>query len=160
MISRYRTLSARIGAEMEEIERTLKAAQKHWQRGLTAGVDQDAYLNSVALNLHAFYSGLERVFTYIADDLDGGLPSGSEWHAQLLKQMTLDLAPARPPVLRAETATGLLPYLKFRHLIRNIYATNLELERMRSLVIGLPELWDAAGRDLEGFRSALIEMGG
>jgi uncharacterized protein involved in tolerance to divalent cations len=43
VISRYRTLSARIGAEMEEIERTLKAAQKHWARALTAGVDQDAY---------------------------------------------------------------------------------------------------------------------
>ena len=32
------------------------------QCGHDAVPDQDAYINSVALNLHSFYSGLERLF--------------------------------------------------------------------------------------------------
>ena len=41
--------------------------------GAQTAIDQDAYLNSVALNLHSFYSGLERIFELIAQELDGGV---------------------------------------------------------------------------------------
>jgi len=53
-------LSARIETELAELklvaERTLKAWDKADKQ------DDDFYLDSVALNLHAFYSGLERIF--------------------------------------------------------------------------------------------------
>ena len=59
-------------------------------------------------------------------ELDGGALGGETWHTELLRQMSLDVPDVRPPVLQAETAARLDEYRKFRHRIRNIYATNLD----------------------------------
>src|SRR3990172_1326244 len=135
---RYQTLMQRIQMEIEEIEQTQAAIQRHWQSAQTALSDQDAYLNSVALNLHSWYTGLERIFELIAIELDGGTLGGEAWHTELLRQMTLDLADTRPPVIRKETAERLDEYRKFRHRIRNIYASSLDPARMQPLVTELP----------------------
>jgi len=66
VIARYQVLSRRIEPELEELERTQAAARRHWQTARATAIDQDAYLNSVALNLHSFYAGLERIFELIA----------------------------------------------------------------------------------------------
>ena len=58
MKTRYRLMAQRIRDEAAEIERTIDAVSRHWRRFQKAKVDQDAYLNSVALNLHGFYIGL------------------------------------------------------------------------------------------------------
>ena len=140
MISRYRALAQRIRQENYELERVLAAIQRHWQTSKTA-VDQDAYLNSVALNLHGFYSGLERIFELIAVDLDGIKLGGEHWHIELLRQMTLELPEVRPPVLSRDVAERLDSYRKFRHLIRNIYTTNLDPSELEKLVVALSHLW-------------------
>jgi hypothetical protein len=158
MIARYRTLGARIRAELLDLERTQAAIMRHWQWAKTAADQQDAYLNSVALNLHAFYSGLERIFELVAADVDGGKPGGSEWHIELLRQMTLDLTPTRPSVLSQETWMALDEYRRFRHLIRNIYATNLKPARIEELVQNLPSLWQRLRNELERFADFLDEM--
>lgn len=56
MIARYQMLARRIQLEADELERTQTAIQRHWQTAIRTTTDQDAYLNSVALNLHSFYS--------------------------------------------------------------------------------------------------------
>jgi hypothetical protein len=38
------------------------------------------YLDSVALNLHSFYTALERVFELIATTIDQEKPQGENWH--------------------------------------------------------------------------------
>ena len=121
MIARYQVLSRRIELELGELERTQAAAQRHWQTARTTTIDQDAYLNSVALNLHGFYSGLERIFELIAQELDGGVVGGDAWHTELLRQMALDVPDVRPPVLQMVTADQLDEYRKFRHRIRNAW---------------------------------------
>ncbi len=158
MTSRYLTLSARIRDEISDLDRTQAAVQRHWTWALTAGDHQDAYLNSVALNLHAFYSGIERIFDLVAADVDGGRPTGGDWHVEFLRQMTLDVESVRPAVISRETAAALDDYRRFRHLIRNIYATNLDPERLTVLVRKLPPLWVQLRSDLErlsDFLSAL-----
>jgi hypothetical protein len=65
VIARYQVLSRRIERELEELERTQAAAQR-WQTARATAVDQDTYLNSVALNLRSFCAGLERIFELIA----------------------------------------------------------------------------------------------
>jgi len=105
----------------------------------------------VALNLHSFYSALERIFELIALELDGGTLGGETWHTELLRQMSLDVPDLRPPVLQAETAARLDEYRKFRHRIRNIYAMNLDPDRMAPLVAGLPILWPAIQQELIAF---------
>ena len=81
MIARYQVLARRVHLELEELERTQAAIWKHWQIAIRTANDQDAYLNSVALNLHSFYSGLERIFELIALELDGGALGGEAWRA-------------------------------------------------------------------------------
>ena len=158
MIARYRLLTRRIQLELEDLDRTQAAIQKHWQTARRTATDQDAYLNSVALNLHSFYSALERVFELIALELDGGALGGESWHTELLRQMSLDVPDVRPPVLQAETAARLDEYRKFRHRIRNIYATNLDPDRMASLVISLPDLWLAIRQELAAFAMFLSDL--
>lgn len=153
-------LAGRILVELDELERTQAAIQKHWQTARITATDQDAYLNSVALNLHSFYSALERVFELIALELDGGALGGESWHIELLRQMSLDVPDVRPPVLQPDTAVRLDEYRKFRHRIRNIYATNLDPERMAPLVDGLATLWPAIRRELVAFAAFLADLAG
>ncbi|MBM4461423.1 MAG: antitoxin [Chloroflexi bacterium] len=160
MIARYRTLARRIQLEVEELERTQAAIQRHWQTAIRTATDQDAYLNSVALNLHSFYSGLERIFELIALELDGGALGGDAWHVELLRQMALDVPEVRPSVLQQDTAARLDEYRKFRHRIRNIYATNLDPDRMAHLVTDLPSLWPQIHRELAAFTTFLRELAG
>jgi hypothetical protein len=158
MMVRYRSLAERVRSEMQESEATLAAIQRHWRRYTEASVDQDAYLNSVTFNLHSLYTGLERIFDLIAADLDGGALGGERWHAELLRQMTLNLPGARPPVISRSTAEQLDDYRRFRHVIRNIYATNLDPNRLRALVETLPGLWAQIRQDLKAFLAFLDRM--
>ena len=40
----------------------------------------------MALNLHSFYSALERIFELIAQELDGGVLGGDAWHTEMLRE--------------------------------------------------------------------------
>ena len=61
--------------------------------------NQDLFLDSIALSLHDFYTGLELIFSKIATVVDANMPAGREWHRDLLIQMGLELSATRPPVL-------------------------------------------------------------
>ena len=160
MMARYQALAQRIRAEMEDLERTQAIIQRHWHSARSASGDPDAYLNSVALNLHSWYSGLERVFELIALELDGGTLGGEAWHTELLRQMALDLPNVRPPVIQRETAMHLDEYRKFRHRIRNIYATSLDPDRMQSLIEALPTLWASVREEIAAFSEFLDSLAG
>jgi hypothetical protein len=53
-------LAQRIRDEMPELERLIHRAQVGWRHLQESG--DDLYLDSIALNLHGFYGGLERLF--------------------------------------------------------------------------------------------------
>jgi hypothetical protein len=125
MIPRYQLLALRIQDDTEELERTVRRVERAWQAARRVEIDQDMYIDSAALNLHGFYSGLERLFQYIAEEMDGGPPRGEAWHRELLRQMTVEIAGVRPAVISAETAHGLDEYRRFRHVVRNVYAEHL-----------------------------------
>jgi len=83
-------LAMRIRSELTEIEDTLKRATEGVKRAKQTG--DDYYLDGVALNLHSFYSGTERIFELIAANVDDMLPKGENWHQALLMQMAELLA--------------------------------------------------------------------
>lgn len=84
-------LKERIEAELSDIERTVQRAQGAWEGTNRFPDQQNYYFDSVALNLHSFYNGLERIFEIIARQLDPVFPSGERWHRDLLKQMTIEI---------------------------------------------------------------------
>lgn len=120
---------------------------------------ESAYLDSVALNLHAFYSGLERLFELIARHVDGALPSGEAWHRDLLQQMAQDMARVRPAVLRQDSALTLDEFRRFRHLVRSVYTMSLLPEKMTGLMLALSTLWPALRAELLAFADFLEALG-
>jgi hypothetical protein len=137
----YRQLIKRIRNEVPDLELVMQKALRGWHMVKVSPDDQDLYLDSVALNLQSFYSGIEHLFELIARGIDQRVPDGDSWHLDLLKQMTKDLPDVRPAIISQKSAQQLDEYRRFRHLVRNIYTANLIPERMASLLTNLLDLW-------------------
>jgi len=118
MSERLKGLAQRISDELNDLERVVGRVREGWRR--TQQSDDDLYLDGVALNLHGFYNGLERLFKRIATTIDGNLPQGENWHQVLLKQMETEVPGVRPAVISDETYQVLDGYRGFRHIVRNI----------------------------------------
>ena len=101
--------------------------------------------------LHDFYTGIERICTRIAQELNGGIPQTEQWHRDLLRDMTLDLDDIRPPVLSEKLYGGLLPYLKFRHLFRNLYGFELDRDKMKELDRNFQDVAAGCFREIRAF---------
>ena len=65
MIERYILLAGRIRRELEELDRLVERAERALMAAQQRPEDQDFFIDSVALKLHDFYSGLERIFQRI-----------------------------------------------------------------------------------------------
>jgi hypothetical protein len=128
-------LAARIRAELKELSLLVDRAKHGWEKAKTQ--HDDYYLDGVALNLHGFYSGLEKVFEKIAAKVDGSVPTASNWHQELLQQMSLEIDGVRPAVISEETRELLEDYRGFRHVVRNVYTYHLNPEKMEHLVNGV-----------------------
>src|SRR5690348_4352077 len=98
---------------------------------------------------------MERTFEKVAGELDGGLPAGPAWHRSLLDSMALDLPKIRPPVLGTRTVNDLAEFLRFRHLLGNLYGYELDWSRLKALLARLPETWQTVRRELDRFLAFL-----
>lgn len=159
MSTRIALLRSRIRREREEIAPTVETVLRQWSRVGAADSEIDAYLDSTALHMHAFYTGLETIFEEIARALDDEIPGGERWHARLLEQMTLPIESTRPALLEPELAKRLDAFRRFRHVVRNVYATNLLPERMADLVTSITDLWKDVQDALDRFDSFLEHAG-
>jgi len=113
--------------------------------------DRKYMVESAGLELYNFYVACERIFRKIAGEINGWLPSAMDWHMRLLNIMTLEIEDRRPPVIRKETAKKLAEYLKFRHLLMNIYGFELQAERILPLIKKIPETKKEFRKDMEEF---------
>jgi len=158
MIERYLVLAERIRQELADVEQVIERAERAMAAARQRPDDQDLYLDSVALNLHDFYVGLERVFHLIATTVDRSLPDSAEWHRDLLQQMGLVLPQVRPQVLSAEMISALSEYLGFRHVVRNVYTFQFEPERLEHLVSRLRSTFTQVRSELEAFARVLEQL--
>ncbi len=152
-------LAERIRGEVIDLERSIECAQEAWQRAQRIPADRVFFLGSVALNLHVFYSAVERLFELIARHVDRETPSGEVWHRTLLEAMARDLPESRPAVISTISLQELDRFRRFRHLVRNVYATNLLPEKMADLVAALPILWERLREEPLAFASFLDQVG-
>jgi hypothetical protein len=106
-----------------------------------------------AMILQSFYYGIEKMLILIIQHYDGQLPNGSKWHKDLLdKAFVADKN--RKAVFFNASQIELKDYLKFRHLIRNVYVFQLEWDRMNNLIFGLHDLWETIKGDIHTFIKA------
>jgi hypothetical protein len=118
----------------------------------------DYYLDGVALNLHGFYSGLERIFELIAVVLDGSKPRGENWHQVLLQQMATEHPGERPAVISQGTLGQLDEYRGFRHIVRNVYTFRFDPVKIESLVKKAPALFSQVQAELLAFAQFLEQQ--
>ena len=135
MIAEYAALATRIRQTLLDLDRVAARAEALFQQ--YQKTNDDGYLDGVALNLHGFYSGIERIFEDIARTVDRSIPTGGEWHRDLLLQMADEVSTIRPAVLDITTRRCLDEYRGFRHLVRNIYTFNLRPSRLQELTTDL-----------------------
>ena len=153
MIELLQHLMDRIKDELDELAHLVERVQEGWIRTQRSG--DDFYLDSVALNLHGFYAGMERLLELIAENIDGSLPQGANWHQLLVEQMSSEIPDVRPSVLSAETVTILDSYRGFRHVVRNVYAYKFDPLKVEKLVEDLPELSQKVQKELLAFANFL-----
>jgi hypothetical protein len=139
-------LAERIRDEITDLDRSVARVFAAWERGKIAVADQDYFLDAVALNLHGFYSGVERLFELTARYID---------RHELATQMAQEMPDIRPAVISADVAAALDEYRRFRHLVRNIYATNLVPAKMQGLIDHLQPLWLELRIELAAFAAFL-----
>jgi hypothetical protein len=156
MKASYASLAARIRQSVLDLERLVARAESLMDKARTSG--DDDYLDGVALNLHGFYAGTERIFEDIARSIEQTVPDGPEWHQDLLLQMSAEIAAVRPPVVSRETRHCLEEYRGFRHVVRNVYTFNLRPGRLQTLTDGLQDCYQAVAGDLEAFAAFLDQL--
>jgi len=60
--------------------------------------------------LHDFYTGTEGIFEAIANTIDKRIPTGINWHKELLNQMVLDIPGLRTHIIRGRRRMGSILY--------------------------------------------------
>ena len=120
--------------EIEEELANIYQLQNYLQDIKAQKLDSEINRRVFASVLSDFYMALERIFKIIAREIDAELPGGEDWHKKLLRQMSVELPEIRPAVFDKKLYYNLEEYLKFRHLVRNIYGFQLEYARFAHLV--------------------------
>jgi hypothetical protein len=152
--SKLREIVIDIENELErlsQLEIQVQIVQKEIAKNPTLA---NIFYESLALKLHNFYTGCERIFQIVASELNGGLPSSYDWHRRLLTRMATKQS-ERPALISQETAINLAEYLAFRHVVRNIYGFELEKKRVEYLVQNYFKVWQHFKQDMQNFLSWL-----
>ncbi|MGI6649362.1 MAG: hypothetical protein ACOX5W_09980 [Bacillota bacterium] len=96
-------------------------------------------LRGIGSVLHDFYVSVENIFKLIAREIDDKVPTGDNWHKELLNQMLLNIPEIRPALVSRPTGLKLEEFRAFRHVFRNVYGFNLAGDRLFALLRKFPE---------------------
>jgi hypothetical protein len=156
MNAKIQRLRAEIGFDRAALERRVQELGS-----LELGDNADAAACAqAAVALHHAYGSMESILQRVARDVDGDVPSGGDWHQELLHAMGLAIEGIRPAVLSRESVAALRELLSFRHFFRHAYAVELDAERLsilrRHLRRALPRLLTELDR-LDGFLADVAE---
>ena len=153
MSERILKLSVRIKNEIVELTRITERVRRAWESANRSG--DDLYLDSVALNIHGFYDGLESLLLKIASLIDGAVPSGANWHELLLREMSKEIDGVRPAVFSNDFCDKMDAYRGFRHVVRHVYAYKFNPDKLKVLVDDLPDTLRMASNELLAFADFL-----
>ncbi|MEZ4727721.1 MAG: hypothetical protein R3E79_11375 [Caldilineaceae bacterium] len=157
MIAEYAALATRIRQTLLDLDRVAARAEALFRQYQQS--NDDGYLDGVALNLHGFYSGIERIFEDIARTVDRSIPTSAEWHRDLLLQMADEVSTIRPAVIDVAARRCLDEYRGFRHIVRNVYTFNLRPSRLQELTTDLPGCYAAVKGAILHFITFLEDTG-
>lgn len=138
-------------ANVEELQNNLKLS-----RG--KDLDEDSKRRVYASILEDFYMAVEKIFKIVARDIDHNLPDNGAWHKKLLRQMSIKISDTRPALIDKKLFHKFEEYLKFRHLIHNIYGFQLQLERFLPLVKEMDNVAEEFKKQVTSFLEKMQEI--
>ena len=150
-------LIQRITDERTKIDRTIGSIMELLQEIEVATPHHRRFFEELtAKKIAEVYSGIERIFERIANEIDKQLSKDERWHTDLLTQMA-ERCPERPPVISEGTQQRLGQLLRFRHKFNNIYGDDLIYEKAEAHAMSITELFTSVSEDLDTFISFLTE---
>lgn len=155
-MARFAALKADIDREVRNLERLTREMDE-----ILGGAPEGSVVKVRAAGsvLHDFYTGVEKIFRRIAARIDQDLPTGEDWHIQLLQRMAVPVEGIRPQVIDEKLEIDLEEYLRFRHLFRNIYGFELKWERCQPLVETLHKTFSNFKDQVDRFKRFLDSIG-
>jgi hypothetical protein len=141
-----------IAAQQVTIERVFALLQ---QRSVGLTPENPEKLESVAYQLHNFYSAIEELLKLVATYFENNISDAAQWHSLLLKRMTQPVPGIRPAVLCLDSYDALNSLRGFRHFFRHAYGVPIDYIQLQSnlnLAIALKPLLD---QDIAHFLAAL-----
>ena len=151
---------SQVEKESSLLDRTVEVIEKRL-KGLKSRTDSEdffVYVESLALNLHSFYEGIETIFDKVLELTGEEKPSGHEWHLELIERMTLPIRQLRPEVISAKTAKRLGTFRAFRHKVRHIYGFMLAPEDIITIAKKVKNGHEELKRDLGKFMAFVEEL--
>jgi hypothetical protein len=106
----------------QAIERLLPPtddARGEWMRAL-----------ALAFEVDRWYTAAESSLVRALRTLDGAVPTGANWRADVLRAAAVEVEGCRPALVTHETLTELRELLRFRHLARHGYEREPDLALM------------------------------
>jgi hypothetical protein len=85
---------------------------------------------ALALALDRAYTALESILERVARTLEGGAPTGADWHRELLRNAALVIEKVRPAILGPAALAAADELRRFRHFLRHAYAAALDPARV------------------------------
>lgn len=144
-------LRAGLGKDEIEIARHYAEIKRHEQSSLA---EEDKAI-VLGYYLHNLYLAFENAFKQIARVFENDIRSPSEWHAELLQRMTLDVPGLRPRFVGEEAVGPLDELRRFRHMFRTAYTSRLDMKRMALALERAHELESLYPKDFARFREFL-----
>jgi hypothetical protein len=141
--------------EILEINREFEIMQRKMRRFESAedSEDKDSHMRAIAGCIHGIYTGMEKILKDLINQFDGVLPSGDDWHIQLLRRAKYPNEGVRAALISEETFISLETLRGFRHVFRGRYHTNLIpeliIERANKTLEAYPKFLD----DIEQFHA-------
>ncbi len=150
-------LIQRISDELTKIEGTVKRIERALEKIDVLPHDAREFIErALAADLAEVYTGFEKIFERIANEVDKHVPHGSQWHSNLLAQMAAGRR-ERPPVISDVTQRRLKRLLKYRHRVTNIYGDELIYSNSEKHAKRVGKLFENISEELDTFVAFLSE---
>lgn len=127
---KYEELVEEIDIELEYLEKTvyelLKLNEELCHRN--PNIRENAFAGTF---LAQFYNGIENILKRFYKYYGKSFPTGADWHISLFKSFCDPPHQDLPLIFSKELQRKLIPFRRFRHIVRHGYAFQLEWEKMK-----------------------------
>lgn len=129
-------LRAELNTDFEQLSRLEEKNRKAVER-IEAGATDELDYAALGYTIHNVYSLIENYALRIAKVFENEIDAAT-WHKDLIERMQLEIDSVRPALWSWELAQRIDELRRFRHLFRNLYALDLDAERLLLVQKRLP----------------------